>query len=274
MNRATAVTDANSNTTTYGYDGNGRLTSTTNPLPFTWTQVYDSDGRVTAATDPNSHTTKYAYDPLFNRTLLTTPLPLVTTSLYDAVNRLTKVIDPLGQTTTHAYDGAPTAPRPPTPTASCGVTGTMPPTARPAPPTPTATSSPRPTTGSATSPPSPTAGDKTTSVYDSANRLFSVTDPNTNPSYTGFNPLYRRTSLTNAMSQTSTWQYDAGSDDRGIDPLTHQTTFLYDAGGRKTTVIDPLNDYTTSAMTRATGSSPSPTPTTTSSPRPTTRPTR
>lgn len=57
------ATDGNGNTTTYGYDTAGNLTSVTPPSPMhATTYTYDTLGRVASVTDPNGDTTYFTYN--------------------------------------------------------------------------------------------------------------------------------------------------------------------------------------------------------------------
>jgi len=68
----------------YGYDAEGRVTSTTDSAGRVTTLTYDALGRLSQSTDPLNGTT-YFY--------------------YDAADRLIKVTDPRGLHTTYVYDG-------------------------------------------------------------------------------------------------------------------------------------------------------------------------
>ncbi|MGH9115837.1 MAG: hypothetical protein ACRDWW_08415, partial [Acidimicrobiales bacterium] len=56
-----AVTDADTNTTTYAYDGSGNLASATRGSATT-KMAYDAMGDLTSMTDPTGHTTTYTFD--------------------------------------------------------------------------------------------------------------------------------------------------------------------------------------------------------------------
>jgi RHS repeat-associated protein len=99
--------------TTMGYDAAGRLTSKTSPRgnvsgatasEFTTTYTYDADDRLLTTTDPLGHTTTTTYDKVGNIITTTDPRGNTTTNTYDAANHLTKVTAANGTTTTSTYD--------------------------------------------------------------------------------------------------------------------------------------------------------------------------
>ena len=96
----------NNQTTNYGYNSAGYVTSTTDALNHVTTTTYDAMGRVLAVVDPNNNRTSFTYDKLGNRTGVTDAVNHTTTYAYDAMNRPTTVTDPRGAVTTSAYDSA------------------------------------------------------------------------------------------------------------------------------------------------------------------------
>ncbi|MFI5460682.1 MAG: RHS repeat-associated core domain-containing protein [Isosphaerales bacterium] len=67
----TSTTNGANNTTSFGVDTVGRTTSVTDPLRETTSYAYDALDRVTQVTDPNGHTTQYQYDTLGTLTKVT-----------------------------------------------------------------------------------------------------------------------------------------------------------------------------------------------------------
>jgi YD repeat-containing protein len=55
--------DGASNKTSYGYDGQARRTSRTDPDNRVWKTGYDKAGNQTSSTNPTNQTTSYGYDP-------------------------------------------------------------------------------------------------------------------------------------------------------------------------------------------------------------------
>ena len=137
--RQDSVTGGLALTTTYVYDGEGRLTDVTEPSGRLTRTSYDRDGRVTqVAVDPsglnlrttysydkqghtltvtegaggtNPRTTQYTYDNLGRRSSeVVDPgagkLNLTTQYKYDAANNLTRKIDARGFSTWYVYDAA------------------------------------------------------------------------------------------------------------------------------------------------------------------------
>ena len=89
-----SLTDANSNTTSFAYDGFDRLSTTTYPGSSTETLTYDSDGNVLSRTTRGGQTIAFTYDTL-NRLATKTPpssAPVVTYS-YDLAGRVIGVSD-------------------------------------------------------------------------------------------------------------------------------------------------------------------------------------
>ncbi len=93
-------------TTSYGYDGEGDMVTTTDGRGKIMGYTYDLLHRRLASTDPLNHTSSTAYDPAGNVLSQTRADNEVTIYEYDAMNRRTKETDPLNQVTQMAYDAA------------------------------------------------------------------------------------------------------------------------------------------------------------------------
>ena len=107
--------DANGNTTSFAYDGDGRqLTKTlpaytapggSSPVSGTSQTQYNALGEVASQTDPDNNQTTYTYDQLGNRTgQIDVTTGGTTTSAYDLDNELLSQTGPTGAQTTATYD--------------------------------------------------------------------------------------------------------------------------------------------------------------------------
>jgi len=128
LNRLFQELGAQSQTTEYGYDNQGNVTSVKDPLNHTTTNEYDALNRLkkvtdavtpvpgvtqyeyngldalTKVTDPRTLATLYTVDGLGNLTALTSPDTGGTSSIYDPAGNLTSQTDAKSQTTTYGYD--------------------------------------------------------------------------------------------------------------------------------------------------------------------------
>ena len=106
LNRLAASLGAQAQTTTYTYDNNGNLRTTTDPLGHSTGKVYDALNRLTQVLDPNLGVTKYAYDPADNLAQVTDPRKLATIYTYDGLNNLVRQVSPDTGTTSNTFDAA------------------------------------------------------------------------------------------------------------------------------------------------------------------------
>jgi RHS repeat-associated protein len=90
--------------TTYTYDADGNLTSTTDPLGHTTKYAYDPTGQLRQTTYADGTTATLSRDALGRVVASTDATGATTRSEYDALGRLTAVVDPLGNRTQYAYD--------------------------------------------------------------------------------------------------------------------------------------------------------------------------
>jgi RHS repeat-associated protein len=243
----TSSTDPQGKTTSSSYDADGNTTKVTDPLGNVTTTTYDADDRVTSATDgygtSSAATTSYGYDiapgtaPCSSSvsgatycSTTTDPDGLVATDYYDAKNEVIESVEPNAGTTTDTYDAAGNL-----------LTETTP-------------------------------GGSATYGYDADNRLTSITysdpasgfsaAPNVTYSYnadgertqmtdgTGttsdtYDPLDRLSSTTNGAGSEVSYGYNLDNQVTSITyPGNHTVTQGYDGAGRETSVTDWLGHTT------------------------------
>jgi RHS repeat-associated protein len=113
-NQLTSTTTPTGDKTTYSYDANGNLTSTVDPrgnvtggapADYTTTYTYDAAGRQLTSTDPLGHTTTSTYDDVGNLETVDDANNHTTSYTYDAAGRIRTVTAPDSGVTTYTYDG-------------------------------------------------------------------------------------------------------------------------------------------------------------------------
>jgi RHS repeat-associated protein len=219
----------------------------------TTTWAFDADGNVTSTTDANNHTTSYVYDDDNNKTKTTDAQSNVTETTYDADDRALTVTSGYGtssaSTTTNSYDIAPG-------TGSCSSGVTL------------ATYCTTVENGLSnvttsyynaldqlveSSPPSPTAQTATTYTYDGAGNTLSKTDGSGTTKYTyDVDNRVIFISYSNAPTgyQTPTqvgYQYDADGNRTKMTDGTGSTTYFYDSLNRLQSVTDGVGNTVTYA---------------------------
>jgi len=112
----TSTTDPSGNSTLYGYDSSGNVTTQFAPLTDSAAAItaytYNSFGEVLAMTDPLGNVTSNSYDTHGNLLTVTTPRPNGSTSAsvthfaYNSLGELTQITDPLNHVTTMTYTPA------------------------------------------------------------------------------------------------------------------------------------------------------------------------
>ncbi len=102
-------------TTSYSYDANNRLASTTTPKGEKTTYTYDANGNLASTVDPrgnvqganpDDYKTTYSYDAAGRLVTSTDPLGNVTTNHYDSVGNLAWTKDANLHQTSYTYDAA------------------------------------------------------------------------------------------------------------------------------------------------------------------------
>ncbi len=99
-----SVTDQESNTTSFEYNGRYLQTRRTNALNHTYLTEYDDSGNVSKETDEENNFTTYVYDKQNRRTSATRTGGIVTGYAYDLNGNQTRITDPRGNTTVTDYD--------------------------------------------------------------------------------------------------------------------------------------------------------------------------
>ena len=109
LNRLTQEIGATGQTTAFGYDNQGNVTSIDGPLPGTvdvTTHTYDALNRLAHVTDPRSGQVNYGYNGLDQLTSVKDPRNLETTYSYDGLGNLNQQVSPDTGTTGNTYDAA------------------------------------------------------------------------------------------------------------------------------------------------------------------------
>jgi YD repeat-containing protein len=106
LNRLFQELGAQNQTTEYGYDDQGNVTSVKDPLNHTTVNQYDALNRVTQVTDPGLGVTQYAYNGLDALIQVTDPRNLVTGYVTDGLRNLIQRTSPDTGATQNTYDAA------------------------------------------------------------------------------------------------------------------------------------------------------------------------
>ncbi len=208
--------DAATQTTTYGYDSAGNLSTITDPLGNVTTLAYDGGRRVTSITrvdNPGAGTgptTTFAYTAgATPNTVVTDADGHATTHYYDTMGRVTRTIDARGKATSTSY---------------------------------TANSNVQQSTDQ--------AGLITTYGYDSNNNRISTklpTGATTTWTYTNTSHPYAPTSQTDPQNNVTTFAYDpTGNLNAVTDSLSAQNQYQYthNANGTVAAITDALGNTT------------------------------
>lgn len=216
-----SITDALHHTWSQGYDTNGRLVSITDPLGHQTSISLNSQGLITDIMDPLQHTWHFGYIT-GDLTSSTDPSGGVWSQFVDAVGRTASLTDPLGRTSRTTYDKLNRV---------------------------TAVTNP--------------IGGITSFTYDAQNNLLSVSDALTHTTSYTYDDSDRLSTRTDPLSQTTTYNYDPADHltqttdrkgqitGRSYDALNRiaqiafddssTITYSYDMGDRVTQIADSAN---------------------------------
>ncbi|MGH9890733.1 MAG: DUF6531 domain-containing protein, partial [bacterium] len=109
VNRLFQEIGAQGQTSQYGYDNQGNVSSMDGPLAGTvdvTSNQYDALSRLVRVTDPNSGQVNYGYNALDQLTSVTDPRTLVTSYGYNGLGDLNQQVSPDTGTTANTYDSA------------------------------------------------------------------------------------------------------------------------------------------------------------------------
>jgi RHS repeat-associated protein len=239
------IAAAPSKATTYTYDANGNLASSTDPLGHVTSYTYDNLGLLRSVTEPPLAGSNSAIHSAAT-------ISSTTTYIYDDFGRLIEIDEPLGRTTKYAYDNngnkiSETDPRGNTTTFQYDALNRLILTTYPA--TPAVTTRNTYDFRGKLIDSTDEAGHVTHNVYDLAGRLISTTLAFGTPdastvSYAYFDDGHKKTE-TDARGNTTTYAYDAAGHLATVtDALNHQTTNVYDDANHLISTTDP-NSHTT-----------------------------
>ena len=204
---------------------NGLLQSTTDPLGRTTTYQYDSQRELVDQIDPLGGVTTYTYDSAGNQATVTDPLGRTTTSVYDGIRRIVEQTDALGGTTTTTYD------------AQGDVTSVTDPLGQ----TTQYLYDQRGNEIAQIDAVGSPVQRATTYTYDALGRQISVTDPNDHTTTSTYDSVGNLVSVTDALGGVTTYSYDLDNERvTTTDPLGRTTTYSYDSLGRRTGETDAL----------------------------------
>ena len=273
--RLVSQRDRNGNTVTISRDGQGRVTTLTEPAGLQFTFSYSGTGlQVSQVSDPIGRTVRYSYDGAGRLVSVTDPLGGITSYTYDASHRLLTITDPRGITfLRNEYDSAGRVSRQ---TQADGGVWSFAYTLTSGVVTETRLSNPRGHTttyrfntrgyllsqtdalGQTTSferavganlllNSTDPLGRVTRFTYDSTGNVTSVTDPQGNVRIFTYEPSFNRlASLTDPLGQVSRFEYDpVGNLTAVVDPLSQRTTIAYNGVGQPTSTTDQLGHATT-----------------------------
>jgi choice-of-anchor C domain-containing protein len=235
---------------TFARDGQGRITTVTDPMGNAQTYAYDINGDLASHTDAEGRRTSFLYN--YEHGLIEIQDPRGVRPIrneYDAAGRLIKTIDAygkeitythdlganrelitdrLGNTTIHVYDDL----------------GNVTQTADPLGGVTNRSYDGRGNTLSETDP----LGRTRTTTYDGQDNRLTETDPLGQTTRYTYNNSRQVLTVTDALGRITSNAYDAnGNLTSSTDPAGQATTYTYDARGLQNTRTDPLGQITSYA---------------------------
>jgi len=223
QNRVSQITDPANHVWSFGYDGNGNLTSITRPDSKQIVLGYATNNTLTQITDPNGNATTIGYSGLKVATI-TRPGTNTWTFTYNTSS--TQVKDPNAHTTTYGYDS------------SGRITSVTDAESH--------TTNVSWTSDNHVASVQKPSGATTTYAYDSKNNPTQVTLPggaHASWQYADSNHPYEPTSFTDAQGNMSSYQYNAsGLLSQVTDALGHVTTYSYVASGAALGALASMTD--------------------------------
>ncbi len=222
----TSVVDRNGNTTSYSYDGSGRLLSMTDPVGLITTLTYSGE-KLQKITDPAGRQTLFQIDSVGNFARITNPDGTFVAYVYDDKGHITQATNERGNATTYAYDFA----------------GRFKQSTKPGGETRSLTSSRlqglADTAGGQGTPTNPAP------VVQTQNATSSLTDGKRNSTRFTLDSLGQIISQTDALGNTTSIQRDtSGNPTRITRPNGTVTTMSYDSRGNLLTSTDPIGATT------------------------------
>jgi RHS repeat-associated protein len=227
-NNLTSITDASGHQTGFQYDQNGNVLQTTFPSGLVETYTYDANNNLSTKTDRNGHTVTYGYDFLNRLTSKQYPDSTSIAYTYDLADRITRIVDPTG-TYGFTYDNMGRLTQSSTNYAFL--------------PSKTFNVGYGYDAGSNRTSMTDPQNASTSYVYDTLNRLSSLTYPSRNSYSFGYDALGRRTSLTRPNSVATSYQYDTVSNLLSVTHAKSGATldgaaYTYDNAGNRLTRTD------------------------------------
>ncbi len=205
--------------TLYGYDANGFIGSTTDPLGRTTIDTNDAGGYPTSIQAPDGTLTSTSYDADHDVLTQTDQYGNVTSYTYNADNEVTTMTDPLGRVTTYTYTGA----------------GDLQTTTDPLGHVTTNIYDADRRLVATVSP----LGERTTYSYDALGNPATVEDPLGHITTTTYDAGGHLLTSTTPTGATTTYVYDVAGNLTGeIDPDGNRTSYVYDSRGLEVNEID------------------------------------